>query len=100
MIARHNRMALRQSLQRAIAEEQFELHYQPLVDLESGRIVGCEALVRWHHPEFGLQRPDLFIPLAESSGLIVPLGAWIMKEAMRQSLAWKRQGIDVPCASP
>jgi diguanylate cyclase (GGDEF)-like protein/PAS domain S-box-containing protein len=92
----HNRMALRQSLQRAIAEEQFELHYQPLVDLESGRIIGGEALVRWNHPELGMQRPDLFIPLAENSGLIVPLGAWVMKEAMRQVQAWKRQGIDVP----
>jgi diguanylate cyclase (GGDEF)-like protein/PAS domain S-box-containing protein len=90
------RLALRQSLQRAIAEERFELHYQPVVYLESGRIIGGEALVRWNHPELGMQRPDLFIPLAENSGLIVPLGAWIMKEAMRQSQAWKQQGIDVP----
>jgi EAL domain-containing protein (putative c-di-GMP-specific phosphodiesterase class I) len=72
------------------------LHYQPLINLESGRIIGGEALVRWNHPELGMQRPDLFIPLAENSGLIMPLGAWIMKEAMRQVQAWKRQGIDVP----
>jgi diguanylate cyclase (GGDEF)-like protein/PAS domain S-box-containing protein len=91
-----NRMVLRQSLSIAIAEEQFELHYQPLVDLRSGRVVAAEALVRWNHTELGLQRPDLFIPLAESSGLIVPLGAWIMKDAMRQSRAWRQAGLDTP----
>ncbi len=88
---RHRKL-MRLSLQRAIAERQFELHYQPIVELHGGRIVAAEALVRWKHPELGFQRPDLFIPLAESSGLIVPLGAWIMREAMRQGTAWKRAG--------
>jgi len=91
-----NRMALRQSLHNAILNDQLELHYQPLVDLASGRIVGAEALVRWNHPELGLQRPDLFIPLAEKSGFIVPLGAWVINEAMRQSQAWRLQGFTTP----
>ena len=91
-----NRAALRQSLRHAIEEEQFELHYHPLVQLGSGGIVGAEALVRWNHPEFGMQRPDLFIPLAEVSGLIVPLGAWVMTQAMRQYETWRRQDLTPP----
>ncbi len=91
-----NRVVLSQSLQRAITEEQFELHYQPVVDLDTGNIVGAEALVRWNHPRLGWQRPDVFIPLAESSGLIVPLGNWVMRQAMRQVLRWAAQGIKVP----
>jgi diguanylate cyclase (GGDEF)-like protein/PAS domain S-box-containing protein len=91
-----NRVVLRQSLHQAVAERQFELHYQPLVELETGRIVGAEALVRWNHPQLGLQRPDLFIPLAESSGLIVPLGNWIISAAMQQARSWADEGIAVP----
>jgi diguanylate cyclase (GGDEF)-like protein/PAS domain S-box-containing protein len=91
-----HRVALRQSLQRAIVEEHFELHYQPFVDLETGGIVGAEALIRWKHPELGMQRPDVFIPYAESSGLIVPLGNWVMKQAMRQVVTWAGLGFDVP----
>jgi diguanylate cyclase (GGDEF)-like protein/PAS domain S-box-containing protein len=91
-----NRMALRQSLGRAVKERHFVLNYQPLIELASGRIVAAEALVRWNHPELGLQRPDLFIPLAEASGLIVPLGAWIMEEAMRCAQSWRKNGIDTP----
>jgi diguanylate cyclase (GGDEF)-like protein/PAS domain S-box-containing protein len=92
----HNRVALRQSLHLAIEEQQFELHYHPLVELSSGRIVGAEALVRWNHPELGMQRPDLFIPLAEASGLIVPLGAWVITQAMRQHETWRQQGLNPP----
>ncbi len=88
-----NQMALRQALPHTLAGGQLRLHYQPLVDLRSGRIVGAEALVRWQHPELGLVRPDLFIPLAEVSGFIVPLGAWVVREAMRQAQAWKAQGL-------
>lgn len=91
-----NRMVLRQSLHRAIDEQQFQLHYQPLVDIASGTVVGAEALVRWDHPDLGMQRPDLFIPLAEASGLILPLGAWVIREAMRQAQEWRSQGIAVP----
>jgi diguanylate cyclase (GGDEF)-like protein/PAS domain S-box-containing protein len=91
-----NQMVLRQSLRKAIELEQFSLHYHPLVDLWSGEIVGAEALLRWNHPVLGLQRPDNFIPLAEKSGLIVPLGAWVLGEAMRQAVKWRRSGIKVP----
>lgn len=91
-----NRMALRRSLQDGISHDQFQLHYQPLVELATGRIVGAEALVRWNHPELGLQRPDLFIPYAESSGLIVPLGAWVLKQAMTQGQAWRQRGLVTP----
>jgi diguanylate cyclase (GGDEF)-like protein len=87
-----NRRQIRQSLYQAIQQKQFQLRYQPIVDLTSGRIIAAEALVRWKHPTLGFQRPDLFVPLAESSGLIEPLGAWIMKEAMRQYVAWRRDG--------
>ena len=91
-----NRMALRRSLQDGLANKQFELHYQPVVDLVTGDIVGAEALVRWNHPDLGTQRPDLFIPYAESSGLIVPLGAWIMKNAMRQAEVWRHRELAPP----
>ena len=91
-----NSSTLRNSLHYAIESEQFELHYQPLVDLESGGIVGAEALVRWSHPDLGLMRPDIFIPIAEATRLIVPLGAWITKAVMRQTQSWKRAGISVP----
>jgi diguanylate cyclase (GGDEF)-like protein/PAS domain S-box-containing protein len=92
-----NQRALRQSLQRAVVEpKEFELYYQPLVNLACGDIIGAEALIRWNHPELGFQRPDLFIPLAESSGLIVPLGAWVLKDAMRQGQVWRRSGLRTP----
>ena len=91
-----NRMALRRSLQDGLTNEQFELHYQPLVDLGSGAIVGAEALVRWNHPDLGMQRPDLFIPYAETSGLIVPLGAWVMRKAMQQAQMWRNRGLAPP----
>jgi diguanylate cyclase (GGDEF)-like protein/PAS domain S-box-containing protein len=91
-----NSATIRNSLRAAIEGEQFELHYQPLVDLASGRIIGAEALVRWSHPDLGLIRPDIFIPIAESTRLIVPLGGWITKAVMRQAQSWKRQGVTVP----
>jgi diguanylate cyclase (GGDEF)-like protein/PAS domain S-box-containing protein len=89
-------VTLRNSLRQAIESEHFELHYQPLVDLDSGSIIGAEALVRWSHPDLGLVRPDIFIPIAEATRLIVPLGAWITKAVMRQTQSWKRAGISVP----
>jgi EAL domain-containing protein (putative c-di-GMP-specific phosphodiesterase class I) len=91
-----NQMILRNSLRTAIEENQFKLHFHPLVDLRSGTIVGAEALVRWNHPQLGLQRPDIFIPFAESSGLIIPLGALILREAMLQVTSWQRLGLQVP----
>jgi diguanylate cyclase (GGDEF)-like protein len=91
-----NSTILKNTLPKAIASEQFELHYQPIVDLISGSIIGAEALVRWSHPELGLIRPDMFIPIAEATRLIVPLGGWITKAAMHQAQSWKRAGVTVP----
>jgi PAS domain S-box-containing protein/diguanylate cyclase (GGDEF)-like protein len=93
---RQNRMTIRHSMRDAIDNDQFELHYQPLVDLQSSTIVSAEALIRWQHPELGLLRPDLFITLAEESGLIGPLGEWVMRTAMRQMMAWESEGLDPP----
>ena len=87
---------LRHALGSAVVQDQLELHYHPLVDLGTGAIVGAEALLRWRHPTLGLQRPELFLPLAESSGLVVPIGAWVVQEAMRHSRAWEREGIAPP----
>jgi diguanylate cyclase (GGDEF)-like protein/PAS domain S-box-containing protein len=84
------RMELRQSLHLAVSRHEFVLHYQPIVDLRSGVIVGAEALVRWNHPTLGMQPPDRFIPFAEESGLIVPLGAWVLETAMRQIVSWQK----------
>jgi diguanylate cyclase (GGDEF)-like protein/PAS domain S-box-containing protein len=91
-----NHAVVRQSLRKAIDEGQFRLHYHPVVDLGSGAIIGAEALIRWSHPTLGLQRPDIFIPLAEKTGLIVPLGAWVTREAIRQSQEWARMGLNPP----
>ena len=84
---------LRRSMKCALTRDEFILHYQPIVDLVTGHVVAAEALLRWEHPELGLQRPDLFIPIAEGTGLIVPLGAWVVKTAMRQSVAWIAEGL-------
>lgn len=82
--------ALRQGLER----EEFVLHYQPKVEIASGRIIGCEALVRWIHPDLGLVCPDRFIPLAEETGVIIPLGNWVLEEACRQGAAWRQEGME------
>jgi EAL domain-containing protein (putative c-di-GMP-specific phosphodiesterase class I) len=76
-------------LHRALERQELELHYQPVVDLHTQSLVGMEALVRWRHPTRGLLLPHEFIPLAEDSGLIVPVGAWVLKEACRQATEWK-----------
>jgi diguanylate cyclase (GGDEF)-like protein len=81
-------LELRGDLQRAIDEKQFELYYQPVVHLASGAVVGVEALVRWRHPERGLLQPADFIPLAEATGAIVPLGRWILERACRDAARW------------
>jgi diguanylate cyclase (GGDEF)-like protein/PAS domain S-box-containing protein len=82
-------------LQRAVQERQWRLHYQPIVHLTSGRVVGVEALLRWHDPERGLVLPDLFLPLAEEMGLMEPIGEWLMEELARQSRTWWDEGLRI-----
>lgn len=82
------RLTLEKDLRAALASSQFLLHYQPQVD-SAGRLIGAEALVRWQHPERGLVPPGEFIPVAEDSGLIEPLGTWVLEEACRQLCAWR-----------
>ncbi|MDP1735305.1 MAG: PAS domain S-box protein [Sulfuritalea sp.] len=86
------RLDLHGRLRRALEREEFVLYYQPLIDLKSGSIVGGEALVRWASPERGLVAPGQFIPAAEHSGLIVPLGEWVLQEACRELAHWHAQG--------
>ncbi|MDD5295757.1 MAG: EAL domain-containing protein [Rhodocyclaceae bacterium] len=92
------RLSLEMDLRRAIAQGQLELHYQPRIELATGRPLGVEALVRWRHPTRGLIPPGDFIPLAEESGLILELGAWVLDEACRQSAAWRARGRGIKIA--
>lgn len=86
-------LRMRNGLRSALEHSEFVLHYQPQISLATGSIVGVEALIRWNHPELGMVPPVRFISVAEDSGLILPIGEWVLKEACRQAVAWRTEGL-------
>ena len=86
-------LTLKNGLARAVERNEFVLHYQPQIELAHDRVIGVEALIRWNHPELGMVPPGRFIPVAEDSGLIVPIGEWVLREACRQAQAWQDAGL-------
>ncbi len=93
------RIEMENALRVALEQGEFRLYYQPKVDVKSNAIVGAEALIRWHHPERGVVSPGEFIPVAEESGLIGPIGEWVAREACRQNREWLDKGLDAVCVS-
>jgi EAL domain-containing protein (putative c-di-GMP-specific phosphodiesterase class I) len=84
---------LETGLRRALDRNEFVLHYQPKRELKAGGISGVEALLRWRHPDLGLLQPNQFVPLAEETGLIVPIGRWALETACAQNMQWQKQGL-------
>ncbi len=96
--ATRDRQVLQKRLREALAQDSFMLHYQPQIEMRTGRITGMEALLRWRDPDEQPQSPEVFVPIAEESGLIVPLGEWVLREACRQQKRWMEQGITLQIA--
>ena len=96
---RNSEYLLEQELRRAVARREFEVHYQPIVNLGDGAIEGFEALVRWRHPQRGLVYPDTFIPMAEQTGLILPIGWMVLEEACRELSSWRAESTGRPFVS-
>jgi diguanylate cyclase (GGDEF)-like protein/PAS domain S-box-containing protein len=90
------RVEMETQLIAAIEAEQFELHYQPLIEVQSGKLASVEALIRWRHPQKGMIAPDSFIPLAEDTGLIVPIGEWVIRAVCEQIVRWDSEGVHIP----
>ena len=86
------RLSLESRLRQAVANDELELHFQPFIDLRTAELLGAEALIRWRHPELGLIPPGDFIPIAELSGLIVPIGEWVLRTACAEARKWHKKG--------
>lgn len=89
----HGRLNVETGLRRALANHEFELHYQPQIAVDGGAFIGAEVLLRWRHPQRGIVMPDEFIPIAEDTGLIVPIGEWVLRSACAQYGEWRRSGV-------
>ncbi|MFC5701422.1 putative bifunctional diguanylate cyclase/phosphodiesterase [Cohnella faecalis] len=87
------KMEIKNSLRRALERDEFDVHYQPQIQVETGQLIGMEALIRWHHPKRGTISPATFIPVAEETGMIVPMGEWILRKACAQNKAWQDAGL-------